>query len=203
MSSILREMVADFHRKNDFAESVPFPDVRAHGDDGARLRLRLTTLAGVMLEYAKMLSTAEYKDEEMKLLATRVHLIVEEAGETIQAIADGDMLKAFDGTLDSAYVNVGFCVTYGLPFDEGFEEVHRSNMTKQRQATDPEGHRCRDKGPDFKPPNLQAIKRIRDARFEGHRTAKYECGCADEIDFHTTIRCRLHGAPLTWTGTAA
>lgn len=88
----------------------------------------------------------------------RAHLMMEELAEVLRALEDGDELALLDGLADLLYVVYGTAVSYNLPLDEAFEEVHRSNMTKR-----PNGPRCRDKGPDYEPPNLKDLLEKRDA----------------------------------------
>lgn len=85
---------------------------------------------------------------------TRLHLIAEEAGEVASALADNDEVALLDALVDLMYVTIGTAVTYDLPIIEGFEEVHKSNMTKRRIEDDV---RCRDKGPNYVSPNLAKV----------------------------------------------
>ena len=69
------------------------------------------------------------------------------------------MTDAFDGVLDSVYVLVGTCISLGLPFEQGFQEVHMSNMTKTAVKAAP-GQKYgtkNPKGPDFRPPDLARL----------------------------------------------
>ena len=67
-------------------------------------------------------------DKETALL--RVKLIVTEAAEVTEAIANEDMTEIFDGLIDLLYVTFGTAVSYGLPIEEGFRQVHENNMSK-------------------------------------------------------------------------
>ena len=60
----------------------------------------------------------------------RTALLVEEVRELTDAAAAGDIVGIADGIADVVYVAIGTAVAYGIPFDEVFREVHRSNMTK-------------------------------------------------------------------------
>src|SRR5262245_24245697 len=60
----------------------------------------------------------------------RAHLLLEEAAETVIAMAEGDEVKALDGLADLLYVLLGTAVTFRWPLEEAFAEVHVSNMTK-------------------------------------------------------------------------
>lgn len=84
--------------------------------------------------------------------ALRAHLIAEEFAELINA---EDEVGAFDAICDMQYVLSGTAATFDWPLEEGFLEVHRSNMTKQRKSDDP--GRIRDKGPNYEAPKLKEI----------------------------------------------
>lgn len=112
----------------------------------ARAALDLEDHAKRMLAFAKMYDDPRYM---------RAHLLLEELGETLRAMSTGDKLKMYDGLLDLAYVAVGTCVKFGLPFTEGFDEVHRSNMSKT-SGMDAD-NRGNGKGPNYTPPNLERI----------------------------------------------
>ena len=81
----------------------------------------------------------------------RERLIREEYGELMGALAEGDLVGILDGACDLVYVVVGTCLSYGLPFTAGFDEVHRSNMDKLI-----DGKHYRDRfGKTVKPPGWQ------------------------------------------------
>jgi len=83
----------------------------------------------------------------------RIHLMLEELSELVDALGKGDEVKAFDGALDLLYVTIGTCITFGWPVMEGFAEVHRSNMTKAFRP----GTRMRDKGDSYEAPKLKEL----------------------------------------------
>lgn len=95
----------------------------------------------------------------------RERLIREEYGELMHAMAEGDLVEILDGACDLVYVVVGTCVSYGLPFSEGWDEVQRANMAKLV-----DGKHERDAGgktvkpPGWQPPDLARI-------IEEHREA--------------------------------
>lgn len=60
----------------------------------------------------------------------RLDLIAEEFCELSDALYDGDLVEAADAIADLLYVVYGTGVSFGLPVDELFAEVHRSNMSK-------------------------------------------------------------------------
>lgn len=87
----------------------------------------------------------------------RAHLMLEELGEVLIAMSCGDEIGTLDGLADLSYVTHGTAAQYDLPLGAAFEEVHRSNCTKRRRASDPDGARVRDKGDNYEPPNLHAV----------------------------------------------
>jgi len=89
----------------------------------------------------------------------RAHLMIEELGELLEAMANRNEVGALDALTDLTYVVFGTAVTLDLPLDEAFQEVHRSNMTKQKMSNDPGKERIRDKGPNYVPADLDAILR--------------------------------------------
>jgi predicted HAD superfamily Cof-like phosphohydrolase len=101
--------------------------------------------------------TAEFVSDK-----TRQDILDEEVRELAQAVADRDLIGIADALADIVYVAIGTAVTYGLPFDAIFAEVHRSNMTK----FGPDGPELRRedgkivKGPHFEPPRIPEILRL-------------------------------------------
>lgn len=93
---------------------------------------------------------------------TRARLMTEELAETIIAMNERDREKIADGLADVLYVVFGTAITYGLPIEEIFAEVHRSNMSKCVETT---GDMRRKysvraaKGPGYSPPDLASILR--------------------------------------------
>lgn len=116
-----------------------------------RLRSLSTMLAG---DASKMLEAFKKAGDHRAL---RAHLIVEEVGEALQALAEGDEERLLDALADLQYVTQGTAVTYDLPLEEAFTEVHRSNMTKEPQISDPDRARVRAKGPNYSPPDLRSV----------------------------------------------
>lgn len=85
--------------------------------------------------------------------ALRVHLILEEVGEFIQAVRLCNQVEMLDALCDILYVVIGTALTFDLPLQEGFNEVHNSNMTKQ-PSNEP---RVSDKGNTYRAPDLQRV----------------------------------------------
>lgn len=102
-------------------------------------------------------------DEAYKALCDlRCKLIDEEYLEEFKPAAEaGDIVEMADALTDILYVVYGAGVAFGIPLDECFAEVHRSNMSK----AGPDGRPMRRedgkilKGPNYFRPNLSAILR--------------------------------------------
>ena len=79
----------------------------------------------------------------------RTKLMVSECSETVEAMADEDMLEILDGLVDQLYVVLGTAVSYGLAdiLPAAFQLVHDNNMSKL--------------GPDGKP--IKVIKKPRNS----------------------------------------
>jgi predicted HAD superfamily Cof-like phosphohydrolase len=100
------------------------------------------------------------------LLEMRMELIDEEVEEVSQELPahfpDGgrmDKAAITKELADLLYVTYGFAVTFGLPIDEVFERVHRSNMSKLGDDGKPiyreDGKVL--KGPNYEKPNLDDL----------------------------------------------
>src|SRR6266849_9558144 len=63
--------------------------------------------------------------------ALRMRLIREEAREFQEASAAGDLAHAIKELCDLLYVVLGATNAYGVDIEPFFDEVHRSNLTKQ------------------------------------------------------------------------
>lgn len=60
----------------------------------------------------------------------RMSLLEEEYTEYMDAEANADIVEIADALADIVYIACGTAVSYGIPLDKIFEEVHRSNMAK-------------------------------------------------------------------------
>jgi predicted HAD superfamily Cof-like phosphohydrolase len=141
---IAMAMISDFHKKVvGCKDPAPFKKIEASMNSDA-----LKVHAEWFLEEFKKTDNTAY---------LRLHLITEELSELVAALSEGNEVDAFDALIDLLYVVLGSGVSMNFPLDEGFLEVHRSNMTKKRKATDPDGVRVRDKGEAYDPPKLKEL----------------------------------------------
>lgn len=80
------------------------------------------------------------------------------------------LIEILDGAVDAVYVIYQLCNTLGLPFDEAFAEVHRSNMAKR--SPDGTVHYREDgkvlKPHGWTPPNIRAIIERHSSQSEDH-----------------------------------
>lgn len=78
----------------------------------------------------KRFAIMEHEHDPDNVVLLRARLIIEEACEIVEAMYERDLELVADGLADLDYVNVGTAISFGIPHDEVFREVHRSNMTK-------------------------------------------------------------------------
>ena len=60
----------------------------------------------------------------------RGKLLTEEFREYIEAEHDNDIIEIADALADIIYIVCGTAISYGIPLNKVFKEVHRSNMAK-------------------------------------------------------------------------
>lgn len=70
----------------------------------------------------------EFPDEDERTL--RIMLMTEEIAEYMESESDNDLVNLAKELADIIYIACGTAVSYGIPLDKVFEEVHRSNMAK-------------------------------------------------------------------------
>ncbi len=89
----------------------------------------------------------------------RIKLMAEEFYELQQALNRHDLIEAFDALLDLQYVLDGTFIQLGFaPFKTaGFDEVHRSNMTKDFPEPGVLIPKKITKGLKYSPPDLKKI----------------------------------------------
>lgn len=76
----------------------------------------------------KVADYPQFPDEGDRLLRKR--LLAEEYEEYMNAEFDDDLVEIADALADIIYIACGTAVSYGIPLDKVFAEVHRSNMAK-------------------------------------------------------------------------
>lgn len=140
-----QDLVQAFHEKFGYAIAM---SLEPYSRD-AQTRLKNTgTLLQVIAGRLR-----ESKEREHCLLTQRACLMIEELGETVEALGNEDKVALADGLADLAYVTYGTGVALGIPVDLCIEEVHRSNMTKTPGEFKPH------KGDDYEEPNLEKLVR--------------------------------------------
>jgi predicted HAD superfamily Cof-like phosphohydrolase len=89
----------------------------------------------------------------------RIGLLREEWEEYLEAEEQNDYVEVCDALGDMLYIIYGTCVSYGIPINEIFQEIHNSNLSKLDEQGKP--IRREDgkilKGPNFFQPNIPKI----------------------------------------------
>jgi hypothetical protein len=153
------DAVRVFHEKHNFPVGLSIDDFKKLDDELVKLALTsaydlLIRLAQSLEGHLNMVAAANI-DIDPRI--RRVELMVEELAETIKAMLDCNALEFLDGICDLLYVVFGTIVAFDLPAVEGFDEVQRCNMTKNKR--DPNDVRLRNKGSSFESP-MPGLERI-------------------------------------------
>lgn len=86
--------------------------------------------------------------DDSEYIMFRNSLLMEEVSELFAAIYRKDRVEIADGLADVLYIVLGTCGILNIPIEEVLEEVHRSNMTKDKGAV---------KGEGYERPNIKRI----------------------------------------------
>jgi len=139
-----QNQIADF--MTQVQQDVPkSPTLASHEVRALRVRL----IAEELMELCEALNVS------LKVDNVNAHSLEVEAFE-IDSRRDYRLTEAYDAILDLMVVVIGTGVALGLNLEPGWQEVHRSNMSKIGQ-----GHKRADgkwiKGPFYSPANLAPI----------------------------------------------
>lgn len=88
-------------------------------------------------------------------VSLRIRLIKEELDEFIEACRERDIVEVADALCDILYVAYGAALSFGIPVEECFAEVHRNNMQKLDGKRDEFGKVI--KTQDHPKPNLKGV----------------------------------------------
>lgn len=105
--------------------------------------------------YGPSLGKPKGKKMPKNIALLRLRLIVSEVGELADAIAKDHRVEIADALGDLLYVVVGTFLIYGMPMDKIFQEIHRSNLTKDVKKKISKGAKGAAKGSSFEPPRLE------------------------------------------------
>lgn len=142
-----QRMVGQFHAKLGLLERAKLERSDGTGENGM-----LYEAGQAVLALSKRLESWSSPR------AMRAHLILEElGGELLDAMSRGNEIETLDALADALYILLGTAEVFNLPLEQAFLEVHKSNMTKERQSDDAAAHRVRKKGPNYQPPNIKQV----------------------------------------------
>ena len=94
-------------------------------------------------------------------ISYRLGHIEEEVRELNDAVENADVIEMADALVDIVYVTIGTAMACGINFQACWDEVHRSNMKKQRAKPDGSDSKRGSgwdivKPPGWTPPNIEA-----------------------------------------------
>lgn len=81
----------------------------------------------VELSGPHLYANIDENDDQIKLY---IDLITEEYEETMEAYKNGDVIELADGLADMVWVIMGMASSLDIDFNDVWEEVRRSNMSK-------------------------------------------------------------------------
>lgn len=139
------DSVRDFHSHIGASIAQSPTLLPCHREDAAAISLQLRDLA----------TTCHQLSQTAGDLPSRLHLALEEVAEWVEAHAAGDIVSAADAWGDRMYVLLGDAVATGLSGAAVFDEVHRSNMSKDLRSTTEAGKGV--KSGRFVPPDLASL----------------------------------------------
>ena len=139
------DKVRDFHKQIS-AEISNRPKLLATDKDQCRKACQLLD---------KTLAELRNLATDNDTLLSRLCLSIEETVEWLQSHIDEDLVAAADAIGDRAYVLFGDAVASGMPLQDIFEEIHRSNMSKAESKKGELGKA--DKSDGYNTPDLDLI----------------------------------------------
>jgi len=148
----MQDKVKEFHKKHEFPIGTPLTGFLISN-------VIIEEIAMFLLRTAKEIEDTAIQQEQVgDIRLYRTHLLIEELGEALMGLAKCDEIELYDGLLDLLYVVIGTGVTYDFPMQEGFNEVHISNMSKPKREKFDE--RIRKKEGTYFPPDLERILQL-------------------------------------------
>ena len=102
----------------------------------------------------------ELDDETFKF---RRDFIQEELDEFVEGYTEGDVAKMFDSLVDLVYVAMGTAHMCNFPWQDGWDEVQRANMSKERASSSDDSRSKRKNSLDvvkpdgWTPPDIDAV----------------------------------------------
>jgi predicted HAD superfamily Cof-like phosphohydrolase len=78
----------------------------------------------------RIIAEFQFKSSTLSPLVSRSLMALEEHAEWLEAHAADDLTAAMDAWADRCYLLLGDAIATGIPAEESFAAVHRSNMTK-------------------------------------------------------------------------
>jgi predicted HAD superfamily Cof-like phosphohydrolase len=146
------DSVREFHSKHGF----PINETLC-SDADEQEREEVAYVAEEMRELSEsLLNSSNVASQRMSLIIEEVAEICETFNEIDVRASLAQRAELADGLADLIYVALGTAVAYGIPLDRVFDEVHRSNMTKN-VCNEPLLKGKVSKGAGYSPPRIAEI----------------------------------------------
>lgn len=114
-------------------------------------------LTAVCLEIIEVVLAELFNEAPGCQRILRLKLIISETAELARALQQCDEVETLDALADLLYVVHGAALTFDLPLDAAFWEVHTSNMTKGQRAAAHAPGTDKGKGAAYTAPNLKRV----------------------------------------------
>lgn len=105
----------------------------------------------------QIVRTSPTVDVPYKEKMLRIRLIVGEVSELIDAMSKDDLIEIADAIADCLYVIKGAANVYGIDLEPIFNEVNRSNMTKEYSENNIDKSGKILKGSKYSPPDIKSL----------------------------------------------
>lgn len=100
----------------------------------------MQTMTDMVMDFHKLYNAyisekPELRDKDIAKL--RIKLLDEELNEYKEAVYTNNLVEIADALGDIIYVAIGAAISYGIPMEKVFAEIHRSNMDKLDENGNP------------------------------------------------------------------
>jgi predicted HAD superfamily Cof-like phosphohydrolase len=147
------QAVLEFHLKHGFPVNQSLSSYAAES-----ARDHVAFVAEEMRDVSEeMLTSSDVVQQRLSLMLEEMAEICETMNEIRESRASvAQRVELADGLADLIYVVIGTAVAFGIPIDAVFNEVHRSNMTKN-VCNEPLLKGKVSKGAGYSPPQIAKI----------------------------------------------
>lgn len=147
------DLVREFHIRNNYPCNMDLKRQKEKSTWKTDIVFALVNfLLSLSCSLMKNRAISDQNNGDVRLY--RTWLMTEELYEVVISQQKGDEVLYADALGDLTYVVLGSAITDYIPLNEIFMEIHKTNMNKKKKVK--EDIRMRDKGNEWKPPDIEA-----------------------------------------------